>query len=100
MGQVIAKLAFQASGLAIALVVMPLAAPRAVEAQKAGQAVPTVGVLASQSLEHNPAYSAFPERLRQLGYRDGETGRILLRSPDGKLDRLPALAPEPVAAKP
>lgn len=86
--------------LVFVLMVMALAAPRAVEAQKAGHAVPTVGVLASQSLEHNPPYKVFPERLRQLGYRDGETVRILLRSADGKLDRLPALAAELVAAKP
>lgn len=86
--------------LAFVLMVMALAAPRAVEAQKAAQAVPTVGVLSPQSPEHNPAYSAFPDRLRQLGYRDGETVRILLRSADGKQNRLPALAAELVAAKP
>lgn len=79
---------------------MALAAPRAVEAQKEGQRVPTVGVLAPQSLENNPPYKAFPERLRQLGYRDGKTIRILLRSADSKLDRLPMLAAELVAAKP
>ncbi len=81
------------------LMVMALATPGAAEAQKAGQAVPTVGVLTPQSPKDNPAYAAFPERLRQLGYRDGETVRILLRSADGKLDRLSALATELVAAK-
>ena len=88
------------AGTTIALVLTVIAAPRAVEAQKAGQVVPTVGVLAPQSLENNAAYAAFPERLRQLGYRDGETVRILFRTADGKLDRLPALAAELVAAKP
>ena len=87
------------AGMTIVLLVMALAAPRAVEAQKAAQAVPTVGVLAPQRVEDNQAYLAFPERFRQLGYRDGETVRILLRSADGKLDRLAELAAELVAAK-
>jgi putative ABC transport system substrate-binding protein len=81
------------------VVVLFLAVPLAVEAQMAGQAVHTVGVLIPQRLEHYPWYSAFLETLRQLGYREGETLRILLRSADGKLDRLPALATELVAAK-
>ncbi len=85
---------------AIVLLVMGLAVPRAAEAQKAAQAVPTVGVLAPQSMENNPPYKAFPERLRELGYRDGQTVRILLRSAESKLDRLPALAAELVAARP
>lgn len=78
---------------------MVLAAPPAAMAQKAGRDVPTVGVLSPQSPENNGAYSAFPEQLRQLGHRDGETVRILLRTADGKQDRLPALAAELVAAK-
>lgn len=86
--------------MSIVLLVMALAAPRPVEAQKAAQAVPMVGILSPQSPENNAGYSVFPERLRQLGYRDGETVRILLRSADGKLDRLPALAAELVAARP
>jgi len=76
-----------------------LAAPLAVQAQRAGQAVHTVGVLTPQRLEHNPGYSAFVETLHLLGYQEDRNLRILLRSADGKLDRLPALATELVAAR-
>lgn len=85
--------------MAILLMVTALAAPRAVQAQKAGQAVPTIGVLLPQSAELNFAYRAFPEKLRQLGYRDGETVRMVMRSAEGKLALLPALAAELLAAK-
>jgi putative ABC transport system substrate-binding protein len=81
------------------VVILLLTAPPAVEAQQAGQRVPTVGVLTPQRLEHSPAYAAFLETLRLLRYQEGENLRILLRSADGKLDRLPALATELVAAK-
>jgi len=76
-----------------------LAAPLAVQAQRAGQAVHTVGVLTPQRLEHNPGYSAFIETLHLLGYQEDRNLRILLRSADGKLDRLPALATELVVAR-
>lgn len=75
------------------------AAPPAVDAQQVGQAVHTVGVLTPQRLEHSPAYAAFLETLRLLGYQEDRNLRILLRSADGKLDRLPALAAELVAAR-
>jgi putative tryptophan/tyrosine transport system substrate-binding protein len=77
-----------------------LAVPLAVEAQQAGQALQTVGVLTPQRLEEQAAYPAFLETLRQLGYREGSNLRVLVRSADGKLDRLPALAAELVAARP
>lgn len=80
-----------------------LAAPLAVEAQQAGQALKTVGVLTPQRLElwNQPAaYPTFLETLRLLGYQEGSNLRVLVRSADGKLDRLPALAAELVAARP
>ncbi len=86
--------------LAFVLMVMALAAPRAVEAQRAPQGIRTVGVLMPQHLKHNPGYPAFLDALRRLGYQEGGNLRILLRSADGKLDRLPALAAELVAARP
>ena len=76
-----------------------LAAPLAVEAQQAGQAVHTVGVLMPQSVHVYPPYAAFLETLRLLGYHQDGNLRLLLRSADGKLDRLPALATELVAAR-
>ena len=82
-----------------ALMVLLLAAPLAVEAQQAGQADHTVGVLMPQSVHVDPSYAAFLETLRLLGYHQDRNLRLLLRSADGKLDRLPALAAELVAAR-
>jgi len=76
------------------------AAPLAVNAQPARQAVQTVGVLTPQRLEQQAGYPTFLETLRLLGYQEGLNLRILLRSADGKLDRLPALAAELAAARP
>jgi putative tryptophan/tyrosine transport system substrate-binding protein len=77
-----------------------LAGPLAVEAQHAGQRLPTVGVLTPQRLEQQAAYPTFLETLRRLGYQEGANLRLVVRSADGKLDRLPALAAEIVAGGP
>ena len=77
-----------------------LAVPLALEAQRKPQAVHTVGVLMPQRLEQNVAYPTFLETLRRLGYQEDGNLRILLRSANGKLDRLPALATELVEARP
>ena len=77
-----------------------LAAPLSVEAQRAGQAVQTVGVLTPQRLEQQAGYPTFLETLRLLGYQEGSNLQVLVRSADGKLDRLPALAADLVAARP
>ena len=81
------------------LTVLLLAAPFAVEAQQTGQAHHTVGVLMPQSANIDPSYPAFVEALQLLGYEQHRNLRLLLRSADGKLDRLPALAAELVAAR-
>ena len=77
-----------------------LAVPVASEAQRNAQAVHTVGVLTPQSLDQYPYYPAFPETLRRLGYKEDGNLRFLLRSANGMLDRLPALATELVEARP
>ncbi len=77
-----------------------LSVPLASEAQRVAQAVHTVGVLMPQRLEHNLAYPAFLEALRRLGYQEDGNLRILLRSADGNLNRLAALAAEIVEAGP
>jgi len=69
------------------------------KAQRTDHAINTVGVLLPQLLEHTPHYTAFLRKLRLLGYEDGRNLRIVMRSADGKLERLPALAAELVAAK-
>ena len=84
------------AALALAL----LAAPLTAEAQET-RWIPSVGVLLPQSPHlHDPGYSALVEKLRELGYEDGRTMRLVVRSAEGKLDRLPVLADELVRMKP
>ena len=71
----------------------------AVDAQPPEQAVATVGVLMPQSVSVYPSYAAFLDTLWQLGYQPDGNLRVLLRSAEGKLDRLPAVAAELVAAR-
>jgi putative tryptophan/tyrosine transport system substrate-binding protein len=78
---------------------MILVAPLTVDAQPSGQPVHTVGVLMPQNVNVYPSYAAFPETLRQLGYYEGKNLRIVLRSAEGKLDRLPTLATELVSTR-
>jgi putative ABC transport system substrate-binding protein len=74
-----------------------LAAPLAVEAQQAGK-VYRVGYLETGVVRPRP-WEAFRERLRELGYVDGQTVAFEARSADGQLDRLPKLATELVRLK-
>jgi putative tryptophan/tyrosine transport system substrate-binding protein len=73
-------------------------APLAAEGQQAG--VPHVGYLgySSPALERH-LVGAFRQKLRDLGYVDGQNVVIEYRSAEGKLERLPALAAELVALK-
>lgn len=58
---------------------------------------PMVGVLTPHLLD--PDFPGLAEQLRELGYEDGRTIQLLVRSADAKLDQLPKLAAELVAAK-
>jgi putative tryptophan/tyrosine transport system substrate-binding protein len=80
-------------GLGTCAIVMPLTA-RAEEARK------IVGVLLSQPDAHEDQLGAFRGKLGELGYEDGRDLRIVTRSADGQLDRLPGLATELVRMKP
>jgi len=75
-----------------------LAAPLAAEAQQ-GAKVPRIGYLAT-SLGPSPHLrEAFLQGLRDLGYAEGRNVVIEYRDPEGKLERLPALAAELAALK-
>jgi putative ABC transport system substrate-binding protein len=76
-----------------------LAAPLAAEAQQAAK-VARIGYLSAASLAANPhQHEAFRQGLRDLGYVEGRNLVIEYRSPEGKPERLPALAAELVALK-
>jgi len=59
--------------------------------------LPVVGILAPHLLD--PGFPALVEQLGELGYEDGRTMRLLIRSADAKLERLPQLAAELVREK-
>jgi ABC-type uncharacterized transport system substrate-binding protein len=71
-------------------------APLAAKAQQTK--VPIVGVLRPHSLD--PAFSAFLDGLRELGYDDGRNMRLVVRSAETKLERLSGLATELAQMKP
>jgi putative tryptophan/tyrosine transport system substrate-binding protein len=77
--------------LAIAVVLAALTA----QAQPVRR-VPVVGVLRPHALDSS--YPAFVDGLRDLGYEDGRTVRLVVRSADMKLERLSGLAKELVDA--
>src|SRR3954462_3333967 len=63
-------------------------------------AVRTLGILSPQSVPSiSYFYQPFLDAMRQLGYQPGVNPKILLKSANGKLDVLPALANELVAAR-
>jgi len=85
--------------LLIIVATLLLVAPLAVKAQQTSPTVHTVRVLAPHDHYRDKEYSAFIETLRSLGYDQGRNLRLVFRSAEGKLDRLPALARELVDAR-
>ena len=78
-----------------------VAAPRAVDAQQAGN-VPRIGYLATGSLETPEArrvVDAFRQGLRERGYVEGQNIVIEYRAADGNIERFPGLAAELVRLK-
>lgn len=76
------------------------AAPLAAYAQQAQRGVPRIGFLISETLAGQASrIAALRAGLRELGYVDGETIVIEVRTADGNYARLPALAQELVARK-
>jgi putative ABC transport system substrate-binding protein len=70
-----------------------LARPLDVEAQQAGK-VHRVGILATGNARPAAIFQAFEQRLRELGYVDGQNRPIEFRNAEGKTDRLAGLAAE------
>jgi putative ABC transport system substrate-binding protein len=82
------------SSVPLILALAFFAAPRVAEAQPAGK-IWRVGILATA----NPrVYDDFIDELRRLGYIRGQNLALELRSAEGKVERLPALASELVRA--
>ena len=76
-----------------------LAAPLAAEAQQVGK-VPRIGFLSATSPSDRPALvDAFRQRLRELGWVEGQNIVIDYRYAEGRVDRLPDLAAELVRLK-
>ena len=61
--------------------------------------VPTIGVLVIDKPDPSATLQRFREELRKLGYVEGRNIHIEVRSAEGNLDRLPALAAELVRDK-
>jgi putative ABC transport system substrate-binding protein len=62
-----------------------------------GSRIPVVGVLLNEPPE--PAFAAFHEKFRELGYEEGRNVRLEIRSADAQSERLPGLAAELVRMK-
>jgi putative ABC transport system substrate-binding protein len=85
--------------LALAATLALLAAPLAAEAQQAGK-VPRIGFLSATSPSDRPSLlDAFRQRLRELGWVEGQNIVIDYRFAGGRLERLPDLAAELVRLK-
>ena len=83
----------------LALVLVLLAVPLAIEAQQAGKGW-RVGYLSSSSAERERArLAAFQQGLRELGYSEGKSIFIEQRYAGGEFERLPELAAELVRLK-
>jgi putative tryptophan/tyrosine transport system substrate-binding protein len=81
-------------GLLVTLALGLLVAPLLAEAQPAGK-VPRIGVLSTGSPPATlPRFEPFIQRLRELGYVEGQTIALEYRFADGKNEWLPALAAE------
>jgi len=78
------------AGLILSLAL--LAAPLAATAQEAK--VYRIGYLSSANPRSAAFFQAFEQRLRELGYIEGQNLAIEYRNAEGRLDRLPGLAAE------
>ncbi|MGE3703337.1 MAG: ABC transporter substrate-binding protein [Hyphomicrobiaceae bacterium] len=84
----------------IALVAGAIASPMGVGAQQQAEKVPRIGYLGVTSASDRPALlDAFRQRLRELGWVEGQNIGIDYRYAEDRVDRLPDLAAELVQLK-
>jgi len=74
------------------------AAPLSGMAQQSAR-LPIVAALQAAPIALDPTLSQFVEKLRELGYEDGRNVRLVIRSADADLTRLPSLAAEFIQMK-
>lgn len=85
--------------LTVAVALLLLTAPPDAGAQPAGK-VYRIGMLETRSASLNAAnIEAFRQGMRELGYKEGQTPKIVYRSSDGYDERFPDLANELVRLK-
>jgi hypothetical protein len=68
--------------------------PRAASAQRTGT-IARLGYLSTANPRSAPFFRAFEQRLRDLGYIDGENIIIEYRNVEGDVDKLPELVADP-----
>jgi ABC-type uncharacterized transport system substrate-binding protein len=79
----------------VVLAVAPLGATASAQQYKAQPArVSRVGILSTGNARPAAIFQAFEQRLRELGYVEGQNLAIEFRNAEGKTDRLPGLAAE------
>jgi putative ABC transport system substrate-binding protein len=83
----------KARTLIVLLTLSLFVAPLAAEAQQAKK-VFRVGVLATASTRSGVSFVAFAQRLRELGYVEGQNLVVEFRDAEGQAERLPDLAAE------
>ena len=83
----------------LALIGGGVALPLSGMAQQAAR-LPIVAALQAAPLDLDPSLSGFLAEFRKLGYEDGRNVRLVIRSAEAKLERLPGLAAELVQLKP
>jgi putative tryptophan/tyrosine transport system substrate-binding protein len=90
----------RAIGLLVTLALTLLATPLAADAQASGQ-VFRIGILASGSStpRRAPSFEAFRERLRDLGWVEGQNLTMEMRWAEGREERLPELAADLIRLK-
>ena len=75
-----------------------LAFLRLAEAQQTTKSIPRIGFISSTAGDSS-MFNAFQQRLRDLGYVEGQNIRFELRYAEGRLDRLPTFVQEFVQQK-